>query len=609
MSGGALSAPAREFLARAPRNLFFTGKGGVGKTSAACATALALAGSGARVLLVSTDPASNLDEVLETPLGAAARAIAAAPGLDALNIDPEAAAHAYRERMVGPYRGVLPEAAVRSIEEQLSGACTVEIAAFDEFSKLLGDAAATSAYDHVVFDTAPTGHTLRLLELPAAWTGFLEANVGGTSCLGPLAGLKAQQALYAASRAALCDAARTALVLVARAERAALREAERTRGELAELGVARLELVLNGLFRAQDSSDPLAVALERRGEAALAAIPEGLAALPRLELPLLPFGLVGIDALRALFCVPELRSCDPVPIDLEPLPALPTLESLLPELERGGHGAIFAMGKGGVGKTTVAMSLAVALARRGHAVHLTTTDPAAHVSEALGEAVDGLRVSRIDPQVETRAYAEEILRTAGADLDAKGRALLEEDLRSPCTEEIAVFRAFARVVDEGERGFVVIDTAPTGHTLLLLDAAESYHREVLRTSGQAPEEVRRLLPRLRDPLFTRILLVTLPEATPVHEAAALQRDLARAAIQPFAWVVNQSLLPLRPTDPVLVRRRANEARYLAEVRELAPRLAVVPWFEVERGARMDLLGASSAGSPARAKSRRAESER
>jgi len=577
-----------DLLDRAPRNLFFTGKGGVGKTSVACATAIALAERGRRVLLVSTDPASNLDEVLETRLGATPRPVAGVPRLSALNIDPEAAAHAYRERMVGPYRGVLPEAAVRSIEEQLSGACTVEIAAFDEFSKLLGDGRATADFDHVVFDTAPTGHTLRLLELPAAWTGFLEANVGGTSCLGPLAGLKAQQALYDGSRRALVDGSRTALVLVSRAERSALNEAERTRRELAALGVERQELVINGIFRAQDLGDPLAVAMQRRGEEALAAMPTGLRGLARTELPLLPFGLVGTNALRELFGPsgrvipsPDAPATEAVPIA--------SLAELVPSLEDGGRGVIMTMGKGGVGKTTVAVNIAVELARRGHKVHLTTTDPAAHVVEALGAAVDGIRVSRIDPVAETRAYSDEVMRTAGAKLDAAGRALLEEDLRSPCTEEIAVFRAFARIVDEGEHGFVVIDTAPTGHTLLLLDAAESYHREVLRTSGSAPEEVRRLLPRLRDPAFTKILLVTLPEATPVHEAAALQRDLLRAEIRPFAWVVNQSLVPLAVTDPVLVRRRSNEARYHAEVRELAARVALVPWGLPQPHARLDLF--------------------
>jgi arsenite-transporting ATPase len=528
------------------------------------------------VLLVSTDPASNLDEVLETKLGSAPQPVEGAPRLFALNIDPEAAARAYRERMVGPYRGVLPDAAVRSIEEQLSGACTVEIAAFDEFSKLLGDENATRDFDHVVFDTAPTGHTLRLLELPAAWTGFLESNVGGTSCLGPLAGLKAQQALYTASRTALTDGERTVLVLVARAEASALAEAERTRRELAELGIRRQELVLNGIFRATETGDPVAVSMHRRGQLALRDLPAGLRELPRTELPLMPFGLVGLDALSRLFSRTPAKDA-PRARSTTAEVALPRLSTLVPLLEEGGRGVIMAMGKGGVGKTTVAVNLAVELARRGHEVHLTTTDPAAHVEAALGAAVDGVRVSRIDPAAEARAYSEEVLRTAGANLDAAGRALLEEDLRSPCTEEIAVFRAFARTVDEGERGFVVVDTAPTGHTLLLLDAAESYHREVLRTAGHAPDEVRRLLPRLRDAAFTKILLVTLPEATPVHEAAALQRDLERADIRPFSWVINQSLTPLEVTDPVLVRRRDSEARFHAEVAALAPRVAVVPW--------------------------------
>ena len=584
-----------DFLERAPRHLFFTGKGGVGKTSVACATAIALADRGHRVLLVSTDPASNLDEVLETELVSTPTAIRTVPRLSALNIDPEAAALAYRERLVAPYRGVLPDAAIRSIEEQLSGACTVEIAAFDEFSKLLGAEAATQDFDHVLFDTAPTGHTLRLLELPAAWTGFLESNVGGTSCLGPLAGLKQQQSLYSASRQALVDAGRTVLVLVSRPERSALREAERTRHELSGLGVVRMELVVNGLFVASDSSDAVAAAMERRGVIALRDLPEGLRSLPRTDLPLLSFGLVGIPALRTLLTATQ-DTIAHAPLDVGVTVRTPPLAALLPALEAGGHGVIMTMGKGGVGKTSVAVSIAVELVRRGHRVHLTTTDPAAHVVEALGDAVSGLTVNRIDPAVETRLYADEVMKTAGAGLDAAGRALLEEDLRSPCTEEIAVFRAFARTVVKGEQGFVVIDTAPTGHTLLLLDAAETYHREVLRTAGHAPDEVRRLLPRLRDAAFTKILIVTLPEATPVHEAAQLQRDLVRADIHPFAWVINQSLLPLAVTDPVLVQRRAREGRFHDEVRTLSPRVALIPWTDTQTS-RLELASATDAGFP------------
>lgn len=561
---------------RAPRNLFFTGKGGAGKTSVACATAVSLAARGRRVLLVSTDPASNLDEVLGTPLRETATPVVDVDRLFALNIDPEAAARAYRERLVGRYRGVLPDATVRSIEEQLSGACTVEIAAFDECSKLLGDDQTTASFDHVVFDTAPTGHTLRLLELPAAWTDFLASTAGASSCLGPLAGLTAQRALYAAARHALIDATRTVLVLVSRPEPSALAEAERTLVELGAIGVGRQELVLNGIFEAGDLSDPIARSLQARGRAALAELPPGLASLPRTELPLMPFAFVGVASLRTLMEGRRPAAVEFVTTDLV-APAIPGLGSLIPELARGGHGLVMTMGKGGVGKTTVAIAIATALAEGGHSVHLTTTDPTGEVARSRASQPK-LRVTRIDPAAETRKYVEEALRTAGAALDEAGRALLEEDLRSPCTEEVAVFRAFARVVDEAERRFVVIDTAPTGHTLLLLDAAEAYHREVLRTAGQAPEDVRRLLPRLRDPDFTRVLLVTLSEATPVHEAAALQADLERAEIRPFAWVVNQSLSPLAITDPVLRQRRALEGRYLDEIRALSRRVVLVPWM-------------------------------
>lgn len=560
--------------ARAPRNLFFTGKGGVGKTSVACATAIRLAALGRRVLLVSTDPASNLDEVLTTPLSTEPTEVRGISGLFALNIDPEAAAAAYRDRVVGPYRNLLPPAAIRSIEEQLSGACTVEIAAFDEFSRLLADPAATGRFDHVVYDTAPTGHTLRLLELPAAWSGYLESSAGGASCLGPLAGLQAHRERYSRSHAALADAATTLVVLVARAEQAALGEAARTARELGELGVGHQELVINGVFECSDHNDPVAVAWETRQQAALAAMPAVLAALPTTTVALLPFGIVGIDALRSLGSrvqpgAPLMTSGAPGPI--------PGLADLLPGLARPGHGVIFTMGKGGVGKTSAAVAVARGLAKLGHRVHLTTTDPAAHVVDALGATHLAIEVSRIDPEAETKAYTDEVLATAGRDLDAAGRALLVEDLRSPCTEEIAVFRALARVVDAGERGFVVIDTAPTGHTLLLLDAAEAYHREVLRTTGAAPDDVRRLLPRLRDPDYTRVLVVTLPEATPVHEAAALQRDLQRAGIEPYAWLINQSLTPLTVTDPTLIARRASEAAYLDEVARLTNRRALVPW--------------------------------
>lgn len=562
------------------RILFFTGKGGVGKTSAACATAIGLADAGKRVLLVSTDPASNLDEVLGVKLGSTPTAVPNVVGLSALNIDPVQAAHDYRERVVGPYRGLLPAVAVTSMEEQLSGACTVEIAAFDEFSKLLGDHDLTAQFDHVIFDTAPTGHTLRLLALPAAWSGFIDTNVGGASCLGPLAGLGAQRAMYAASNAALRDAATTTLVLVARADRASLKEAERTRGELAALGMANVRLILNGVFQARDRSDAIAVALESRGAAAVDQMPAGLRSLVRVDVPLLPFGLVGIPALRAMGG-PGRSDQDLAPTaTIAPTFVGDTLTTLVDQLAAHGHGVIMTMGKGGVGKTTVAARIAGALAGRGLPVTLTTTDPAAHVEQAakdLGVDVTTLVITRIDPIAETKRYTDEVLANAGAGLDAAGRSLLEEDLRSPCTEEVAVFRAFADTVAQGVGRFVVIDTAPTGHTLLLLDAAESYHREVLKKPSGNSQAVQQLLPRLRDPDFTHVMLVALPEATPIHEAMQLERDLARANIKPYAWVVNQSLTPLTVTDPVLRMRRAHEAPHLQELVDHGARVVLEPW--------------------------------
>jgi arsenite-transporting ATPase len=569
---------AQRFLARATRILFFTGKGGVGKTSLSCATAVALARSGKRVLLVSTDPASNLDEVLGVGLSADPTPVPESPGLFALNIDPEQSAKAYRERVVGPYRGVLPDAAVASMEEQLSGACTVEIAAFDEFTKLLGDRQATSGFDHIVFDTAPTGHTLRLLKLPAAWTGFLAANTTGTSCLGPLAGLQAQQTLYESSLQTLSDPTTTTLILVSRPEPTALAEADRTRAELAEIGLTNQHLFLNAVFVASDTADQAALALEARGREAIRNMPGPVAALPRLEIPLLAFAPMGVSNLGRVL---DPEDSPGVPADLshaDPAELPGPLVSLIDEIEKMGRGVVMTMGKGGVGKTTIAAAIAVELAHRGHRVHLSTTDPAAHVSATVGSGTGGLQVSRIDPSIETKRYTDEVLAKSAPHLDEQGKALLEEDLRSPCTEEIAVFRAFAETVAAGEESFVVLDTAPTGHTLLLLDAAEAYHRDVLRSMNGVPSPVRNLLPRLRDPEFTRVLLVTLPEATPVHEAGRLQEDLRRAGIGPFAWVVNQSFAGNGFRDPVLVDRGRRELPYIEEVRDrFAARLALVPW--------------------------------
>ncbi len=591
------SLPVAQLLEQPMRYFFFTGKGGVGKTSLASATALALSESGKRTLLVSTDPASNLDEVLAMDLTSQPQVVPTTANLFALNINPEAAAAAYREKVVGPMRGLLPESALREMEEQLSGACTMEIAAFDEFTAFLsGDSA--SAYDHIVFDTAPTGHTLRLMALSQAWTQFFDANQSGNSCLGPLAGLEKQRTLYADAVEVLKDASATRVVLVSRAQKSALKEARRTWQELKELGIANQSLAINGWFTPTDSEDPVARSWADRQAQAVAAESAFLHSLPLYRAPLLPMNLIGLAALRAFYHSTEEPSVVlPTEAATPTTAELPDLNALADQLLESGRGVILAMGKGGVGKTTVAAALGVALAERGANVRLSTTDPAAHLTDSLGELSQSLSVERIDPKAETQAYVEEVLSQQPADMDSDSRALLEEDLRSPCTEEIAVFRAFARTVAQGEDGFVVLDTAPTGHTLLLLDATQSYHRELGRQSRttQHSQAIEKLLPRLRDPDFTRIVLVTLPEATPVHEAASLQADLRRAGIEPYAWIINQMLANVKTSNPLLAARAQAEIRYVNEVVESHAQKPAfgIPWSPVEPTGKAGLQRLSS----------------
>ncbi|EHR8826120.1 arsenical pump-driving ATPase [Escherichia coli] len=576
------------FLKDIPPFIFFTGKGGVGKTSLACATAVWLADQGKRTLLVSTDPASNVGQVFSQTIGHRITDISTVENLAAMEVDPMAAAQAYRDRVLDPVRGLMPAEVVSSIEEQLSGSCTTEIAAFDEFTGLLTDHELREKYDHIVFDTAPTGHTIRMLELPGAWSGYLEANPDAAANLGPLVGLEKQQHQYSDAVKALSDAALTRLVLVARAQASTLKEVSHTHDELSAIGLQHQHLAINGVLPPfAGENDPLAQSILAREEKALQAMPDNLANLPRSQLYLKPFNLVGLEALRELFT--ESKAAPALPDTTLNALDLPKLASLVDELSQTGKGLVMTMGKGGVGKTTVAASVAVSLAKRGHKVHLTTSDPAAHLSYTLDGSLPNLQVSRIDPKVETERYRRFVLENQGRGLDAEGLAVLEEDLRSPCTEEIAVFQAFSRIIKEADDHFIIMDTAPTGHTLLLLDATGAYHREMVRQMGQTHDHVMTPMMQLQDPEKTKVIIVTLAETTPVLEAANLQQDLRRAGIEPWAWVVNNSLAAAESSSPFLKTRANRELPLISDVEEQYAKRIALTALQSEEPVGIDLL--------------------
>ncbi|MBS4203675.1 arsenical pump-driving ATPase [Lederbergia citrea] len=564
--------------------LFFTGKGGVGKTSTACATAVALADIGKKVLLVSTDPASNIQDVLEIELTNEPKVVSTVPNLFACNLNPEEAAKNYREKVIGPYRGKLPEAVVATMEEQLSGACTVEIAAFDEFTSLLVNNSTVNEYDHIIFDTAPTGHTLRLLQLPTAWSGFLEENTHGASCLGPLSGLGDKKDLYSKTVEILSDSTKTTLCLVSRPEVSSINEANRASLELKGIGIRNQTLIINGLLQSFISDDEVSSAFYQRQQNALKTIPDGLKQVPIYSLPFVSYSLTGIQNLRYLFKNYSLSLSQGVS-DLDSNLSLNGLNEVINDLSTTNKRIIFTMGKGGVGKTTVASAIAVSLVEKDHKVHLTTTDPASHLQYMFENRKinESLTISSINPIEEVEKYKKEVLLKASEKLDEEGIDYLQEDLNSPCTEEIAVFRAFADIVAKSEQEIVVIDTAPTGHTLLLLDSAQNYHKEFTRSKGEVPESISKLLPRLRNPRETSVVIVTLAETTPVLEAERLQEDLKRADIQPVWWVINQSLLAAKTKDPILMGRAASERIWIKKVyEELAARSAIIPWISEEK---------------------------
>jgi len=553
--------------------LFFTGKGGVGKTSTACATAITLADQGKKVLLISTDPASNLQDVFGIELTSKGTPIQSVPNLVVANLNPEEAAKEYRESVIAPYIGKLPTSVLKNMEEQLSGSCTVEIAAFNEFSHFITDDNIQQKYDHILFDTAPTGHTLRMLQLPSAWSNFISESTHGASCLGQLAGLESKKEIYKNAVSMLADGKMTTLLLITRPEFSPLQEAERASKELKALSVNNQLLIVNGVLELDVKNDEIADKLYAKQQKALQNIPESLRDTQTYQIPLRAYNITGIKNIRMLLKENYFEAQDNKLNKTE----LPKLKALIEDLYASKKKVIFTMGKGGVGKTTLAAAIAIGLAAKGVKVHLTTTDPAGHLNFVV-EAGHGIRLSKIDEKEELRKYTQAVLAKARETMQEEDIAYVEEDLRSPCTQEIAVFRAFAEIVDQADDEVVVIDTAPTGHTLLLLDSTQSYHKEIQKSQGDIPESVKHLLPRLRDATETEVVIVTLPEATPVYEAMRLQTDLKRAVINNKWWIINSSLLMTNTQSPLLKAKSVSEISWINKVDEISQgNFAVVPW--------------------------------
>jgi arsenite/tail-anchored protein-transporting ATPase len=555
--------------------LFFTGKGGVGKTSTACAVAVNLADDGKKIMLISTDPASNLQDVFNTELTNKGVSIKEVPNLVVANFNPEEAAAEYKESVVGPYRGKLPDSVLKNMEEQLSGSCTVEIAAFNEFSTFITDEKTALDYDHIIFDTAPTGHTLRMLQLPSAWSNFISESTHGASCLGQLAGLEDKKEIYKNAVSNLADKEKTTLILVSRPESSPLMEAERASKELQDIGVNNQILVINGVL--EEAGDKLSNAIFHKQQKALMDIPQGIKNIETFEIPLRPYNVTGIQNVRAF-----LKNSN-INFNRETLNTdnIPKLKNVIENLYNSDKKVIFTMGKGGVGKTTIAAAIAIGLAKKGKKVHLTTTDPAAHLKFILDESY-GITISSIDEKAELAKYKEEVLSKARETMSEDDLEYVEEDLRSPCTQEIAVFRAFAEIVERSENEVVVIDTAPTGHTLLLLDSTQSYNKEIQRSQGDVSESVKKLLPRLRNEAETEVIIVTLAETTPVYEAMRLQKDLDRAGIHSKWWVINSSFYAAKTTNSILQVKASNEVQWINKVNEISNGdFAVIEWMPVE----------------------------
>ncbi|WP_160673583.1 arsenical pump-driving ATPase [Clostridium sp. C8-1-8] len=555
-----------------PKFIFFTGKGGVGKTSTACATAVTLADNGNKVLIVSTDPASNLQDVFNINLSSVHQQVETAPNLFVVNLNPEEAARKYKESIVGPYRGKLPDVVIAEMEEKLSGSCTLEVSAFNEFSDYITNDEIQKKYDYIIFDTAPTGHTLRLLELPAAWNKYVNEQDTENLSVGQLSGLQSRREDCKKAVDTLSDPNMTKMILVSRAENIPLLETARALKELEELEISNFTIVINGLVNS--GNDSISDNFYKKQQIALQNIPEELKNIETFFIPLRSYNISGIDNIRMMLKDDRIKD---VIINQDEL-NLKGLKHLINDLYNSKKKVVFTMGKGGVGKTSIAAAVALGLSEKGAKVHLTTTDPADHLQYIIQQD-SKITLSKIDEKKVLEEYKSEVLSEAEQTMSKEDIDYLKESLKTPCTQEIAVFRAFSKIVEKADDEIVVIDTAPTGHTLLLLDSSERNYKQIESSQVEVPNSVRKLLPRLRNKNDTEVIIVTLPEITPIYEATRLEEDLKRAGIFTKWWVINSSLLLTNTKNDLLRVKASSELQWINKTINYTNNNCVItPWI-------------------------------
>lgn len=549
--------------------LFFTGKGGVGKTTISSFIALNLAENGKKVALVSTDPASNLQDVFQMELSNKLTKYQPIPNLSIANFDPIAAAEDYKAQSIEPYEGILPEDVLSEMKEQLSGSCTVEVAAFNEFTNFLSDKTLEQEFDFIIFDTAPTGHTLRMLELPSAWTDYLNTTSNDASCLGQLSGLDENRDKYNSALEKLRNQDDTTMMLVARPSHSSIYEIQRAQQELQQLSISKFKVIINNYI--EESHGLISSQMKSEQDKNINHFTEWLNNNHAYYVPYKKQKEEGIESLTNLLNDDNVIENDDFIVEDHP-----QFNKLIDEIENSKVQYLFTMGKGGVGKTTVATQLATALSNKGHRVLLATTDPTKEINV---ETTSNLNTAYIDEEQALEKYKKEVLATVNDDTPQDDIDYIMEDLKSPCTEEIAFFKAFSDIMENQEdMDYVIVDTAPTGHTLLLLDSSENHHKELKKKSTQTTSNVETLLPKIQNKNLTQMIIVTLAEKTPYLESKRLAEDLNRANIGHNWWVVNQSLVTLNQRDDLFSNKKEDESIWINKIKnESLDNYFVIPY--------------------------------